>query len=110
MSDNEHTQPSELDLQAYLDDELPPAERAKIIEWLIEHPTEGQKLFEMQLREDLLRTAVWQSVNGVDLNEELVKTIRPNAEKTKSAQNMSVIFVCGIIAGVIAATVIFLTF
>lgn len=50
--------PSELDLQAYLDDELTPEERLPIIEWLLENPARAQELFEVQLREDLLRVAV----------------------------------------------------
>lgn len=55
--------PSELDLQAYLDDELAPAERLQVIEWLLENPSRAQELFEVQLREDLLRVAVKLSVS-----------------------------------------------
>ncbi|MEO1135289.1 MAG: hypothetical protein AAFW68_01600 [Pseudomonadota bacterium] len=55
--------PSELDLQAYLDDELAPEDRLRVIEWLLENPARAQELFEVQLREDLLRVSVKLSVN-----------------------------------------------
>lgn len=50
--------PTDLDLQAYLDDELPTQQRLRVIEWLLENPKKAQELFDIQLREDLLRVAV----------------------------------------------------
>ncbi len=41
-----------------MDDELQPAARLRVIEWLLENPKNAQELFEAQLREDLLRVAV----------------------------------------------------
>lgn len=58
MTNVRKLRPSELDLQAYLDDELEPTARLRVIEWLLENPKSAQELFEVQLREDLLRVAV----------------------------------------------------
>lgn len=69
MSNVEQLPPSELDLHAFLDDELGPEERVRILEWLLEHPGKSKELWEIKLREDLLRNAVRQSVNGSGQND-----------------------------------------
>ncbi len=61
--------PSEFDLQAYLDDELPPRARLRVVEWLLENPKSAQQIFELQLREDLLRVAVNLSLRDDDASE-----------------------------------------
>ena len=109
VSENESTPPSELDLQAFLDNELSSTERLKIIEWLIEHPEDAKRLFEIQLREDMLRTAVWQSINGVDLDQELLQSFR-NRGRAEVSQNRNMLFAYGFVAGAIVTAIIFLIF
>lgn len=58
MTVTERPSPSDLDLEAYLDDELEPAERIKVIEWLLGNPEKMREFAEIQLREDLLRSAL----------------------------------------------------
>ena len=101
--------PSELDLQAFLDNELPSGKRIEIIEWLIEHPEESKPLFEMQLREDLLRTAVWQSVNGVDLDGGVVRSLKSEAEPGPTS-NRQRDFGMGFLAGAIVVAIILMLF
>ncbi len=53
--------PSLQDFHAFIDDELSPDERARVVEWLMRHPNERRELQELKLRENLLRQAVRQS-------------------------------------------------
>jgi len=53
----ERLPPSEHDLHAFVDDELPLDQRLHVIEWLLCHQNRARDVFDMQLREDMLRTA-----------------------------------------------------
>lgn len=103
MSNVEKLPPTELDLHAFLDDELDPGERIRVIEWLLDHPEKSQELLQIQLREDLLRSAVHQSVNG-ELPTELSNlTFKEN---TQSPRELSRDFLYGALAGAFSVIVL----
>jgi len=58
MTKVERLPPTALDLQAFIDDELPPDDRIWVAEWLLEHPNKALEVFQTMLREELLRTIV----------------------------------------------------
>ncbi len=102
--------PSELDLQAFLDDELQPRARLRILEWLLENPKSAQQLFEVQLREDLLRVAVKLSVRDDDADDYEVNTSRTvtSAQPDVSRYDR---FIIGFVAalGVVAVVAVFMS-
>ena len=101
MSNVEQIPPTELDLHAFLDDELEPDQRVRIIQWLMDHPDTAKELLDIQLREDLLRTAIRQSVNGT-VPEELQRQIHaPTKPPVNSGMENKFIF--GFILGVASA-------
>lgn len=52
------TPPTEDIVSAYLDDELPPKERRKVVAWLLENSDAAKEVMEMRLRDEMLKLSM----------------------------------------------------
>ncbi len=55
--------PSDLDLQAFIDDELSSEDRIRICAWLLDHSDHALEVFQTMLREEILRLIAKQRSN-----------------------------------------------
>lgn len=91
---------SELDQHAFIDNELDIKTRIRVIQELLANPEQAKELALMQLREDLLRNLIFETVNSPDRSK------RPGKIDLASStlRNRSItVFLAGFVLGLITA-------
>ena len=95
--------PSQQELHAFVDDELSPADRARIIQWLSDHPDKRRELLELRLRETLLRNAIKNAkTRDATKPTPTVDVPEGNEQHSRNHDWTIVWIICGIVALLLA--------